>query len=490
MRSYLISRNHAGWPLRLGTALGLILALPAVAGCDECETTRDCPPGRICVAGQCRSTSSLDTSTQDDTLVDPDGPTDTIPDTEPETVSDPLPDTAMDSTPLDVDPEVIPDESFEEIVEDLPVFECWVHTDCNDSNVCTDDYCSPARFCTFIPARDGMECGDDLFCNGIEVCETGVCAADIAACDDGNPCTGATCTEGSDGPVCSYSDAADGTSCDNGLFCDGPDACHDGDCVSGPQPCPRYHDNPCMHWVCDGASSSCTEEPVANGLPCPDGDACDGQEACTDGACTDAASGPCDDLNFCTTDSCVPGGSGSVSCTNTPVGDGQACGVGAICSGTGRQCLAGVCTAGVSSPCTDGDICTWDRCVDDGSGSPSCSSETAVFETVGCGDVLAGIYTLTASAEVSSYGGCGSGLFGPETVLMFSAASAPSSVRVTYAPSYAHGTITTLLLTDACSPATCFDSAAGTSPLFATPGATFYIVIEGFLEGDISVSCP
>lgn len=64
--------------------------------------------------------------------------------------------------------------------------------------------CDPAEICdgsallcpSDAVSPDGSACGDDLFCNGAEVCALGVClGATAPGCDDGDPCTIDGCAE-------------------------------------------------------------------------------------------------------------------------------------------------------------------------------------------------------------------------------------------------------------------------------------------------------
>src|SRR5213075_417194 len=52
------------------------------------------------------------------------------------------------------------------------------------------------------PCISGSPCGDSLFCNGVEICQSGHCAAGAAPCVDANPCTNDVCTENTD--TCSH----------------------------------------------------------------------------------------------------------------------------------------------------------------------------------------------------------------------------------------------------------------------------------------------
>jgi len=133
-----------------------------------------------------------------------------------------------------------------------------------------------------------------------------------ADCDDGNPCTSDTC-EGFAG--CSYSNDPDGTSCDDGLFCNGNESCQDGTCTGGTPPCvDQAH--------CDELADTC--------LPC-------------------IVNAECDDFNPCTMDECADD-----VCVFTPVADGTACDDGAFCTLV-DSCQSGTCV-GTGDPC--GDACT------------------------------------------------------------------------------------------------------------------------------------
>jgi cysteine-rich repeat protein len=67
--------------------------------------------------------------------------------------------------------------------------------------------------------------------------------------------------------------------------------------------------------TCTGADGSCPPDEVLDGVPCPDGDLCNGDEICQTGVCVTGAPLACDDGDSCTADSCdeVNG------CANTPI---------------------------------------------------------------------------------------------------------------------------------------------------------------------------
>jgi hypothetical protein len=62
----------------------------------------------------------------------------------------------------------------------------------SDENICTDDVCSPGSQCVHI-VRNGFFCGDDLFCNGAELCGSqGLCNIVVPPCTEGDVCDEAT----------------------------------------------------------------------------------------------------------------------------------------------------------------------------------------------------------------------------------------------------------------------------------------------------------
>jgi len=127
---------------------------------------------------------------------------------------------------------------------------------CDDTNICTDDTCSPdTGECTFIP--------------------------NVAPCDDGDLCT------------------AD-------------DACAGGFCVSG-QPVDCDDTNECTDDACDPSTGNCSSTP--NTATCDDGNACTVADSCSGGICVSGSEFSCDDGNICTDDSCDPL---TGNCTSTP----------------------------------------------------------------------------------------------------------------------------------------------------------------------------
>ena len=133
---------------------------------------------------------------------------------------------------------------------------------------------------------DGIQVGEDA--------EEDECETD-ADCEDGNVCAVATCVGGS----CQYSNATNGTPCDDGDDCTINDACMEGACVAGSL-LNCDDSNVCTQDICSGGMC----QYINNSDPCDDGDACTIEDVCADGMCVGGSALDCDDDNMCTTDSC------------------------------------------------------------------------------------------------------------------------------------------------------------------------------------------
>jgi hypothetical protein len=333
---------------------------------------------------------------------------------------------------------------------DLDCPPCTEDDDCDDNNECTLDFCrkgiceyqdiqsacDDGLFCTAGDVCSGgrcvgkdtpcpgercdeerdacvecvldADCDDGFFCNGAERClPTGVCTAGPAPCPmgkicdedaneclscnsnadcgDGDPCTTDRCQEGG----CVHTPVADGSPCNDLLFCTRIDACFGGVCVGSGDPCPAGRtchedrntcveclldadcddDNPCTTEGCDASAAVCFRG--SNTDPCDDGLFCTVDDRCKDGVCTGlprpcaggapcneatmqcaqcADDADCDDANPCTADSCLLG-----VCRNEPGSSGKACDDGLFCTKT-SACRDGHCV-GLGAPCPVGSRC-------------------------------------------------------------------------------------------------------------------------------------
>jgi hypothetical protein len=99
---------------------------------------------------------------------------------------------------------------------------------CDDGNPCTDDSCAMASPCTH--TDNTAACNDDDACTHDDHCSAGIClGGDSVVCGASDACHDAgTCDAGSG--KCSNPWKADGTLCDDGQVCTGPDACKSGVC--------------------------------------------------------------------------------------------------------------------------------------------------------------------------------------------------------------------------------------------------------------------
>ncbi|MFO0586492.1 MAG: hypothetical protein U0441_03070 [Polyangiaceae bacterium] len=200
------------------------------------------------------------------------------------------------------------------------------------------------------------DCDDGLFCNGAEACVAGVCVAGSSACDDGVSCTADTCDEAND--TCAH--AASDALCDNGIACDGAEVCSPIlGCLSGGASCDDGVS--CTDDFCDLGSGQCVH--VKNDNACQDGLFCDGVEVCDpmNGApgtgCVAGLAVGCDDGIACTADACDEAAKG---CAHTP--NSALCDDGMFCNGA-EVCVLGLgCQAGAPVGCDDGRSCTIDAC--------------------------------------------------------------------------------------------------------------------------------
>jgi serine protease len=101
------------------------------------------------------------------------------------------------------------------------------------------------------------------------------------------------------GPACSID-----ADCDDGLYCNGAEACVAGTCKTGTAVECSALSNQCNDGVCDETLDSCVAQPKPNGTSCDDGLYCNVGETCQAGACTGGSARSCDDGKTCTTDSC------------------------------------------------------------------------------------------------------------------------------------------------------------------------------------------
>jgi hypothetical protein len=223
---------------------------------------------------------------------------------------------------------------------------------CNDNNTCTTDTCVPLTGCAHV--NNVLSCNDGLFCNGLDQCSGGTCSIHTS-----NPCPGPdgdsncaeSCNEATD--TCNAPDP-NGSACNDGTFCNGADTCAAGSCTGhAGNPCPGADGDGNCAESCNEAADNCTA-PDPNGSTCTDGLFCNGADTCSGGACAAHVGNPCpgaDGDGNCA-ESC---NEAADNCT-APDPDGSTCTDGLFCNGA-DTCSSGACAAHVGDPCpgADGD---------------------------------------------------------------------------------------------------------------------------------------
>lgn len=211
----------------------------------------------------------------------------------------------------------------------------------SDGNPCTADTCDPLGGVSHTPVAAGSNCSDGNVCNGSETCNgAGSCAAGTpVAVDDGNPCTTDACdaTAG-----VTHAPVAAGFSCADADVCNGSETCNaSGACQPG-QPLDFDDQNPCTVDGCHPVLGV-QNTPAAAGTSCSDGLLCNGEEQCDENAtCDSGVPTVIDDGDPCTFDQC----SESQGVTHQLVAAGTACGDGDVCNGTETCDSSGSCMPG------------------------------------------------------------------------------------------------------------------------------------------------
>ena len=185
--------------------------------------------------------------------------------------------------------------------------------------------------------------------------DSGICAVNGAACDDGNACTtGDQCAGGQckgSAKLCDDGLACTTDSCDPAKGCAisvGAGLCAvDGTCPAAGAIKPG---NPCL--VCDPAKDGVGWSNAATA--CDDNSVCTLGDTCANGACGGTALN-CDDKNPCTVDTCDTKLGCQHAAASGPCDDGNPC-------TSGDYCAANLCHGATATDCDDKDICTLNKC--------------------------------------------------------------------------------------------------------------------------------
>lgn len=262
---------------------------------------------------------------------------------------------------------------------------------CDAPVTCTVATCDPVSGCGTAPAT-GTTCDDGNPCTDQDQCTAGNCAGTPRSCAAIDAChTAGVCNPNTG--ECSAPEVSSGTFCNDGLFCNGIDICQSGVCTHGGNPCANGPecantcdedddicagaaglpcgfdpDQPCSGGQCNG-EGQCVPMPMPD-VTCDDGDACTTADHCDAGQCTGVARS-CLAPDDCHLDGVCNPDTGT--CVNPTALDGTGCGT------DGRLCTHDTCSGGVCQHVADDALC------DDGTCSTgTCLPDDAGADARGC----------------------------------------------------------------------------------------------------------
>ncbi len=225
--------------------------------------------------------------------------------------------------------------------------QCLQDSQCTTSPRLTCDTSSG----TCVQCLSDFQCSDGLFCDGVESCNssTGLCQAGTppsctkkcfrgtspgaicttdAGCGAGGKCLGfcselrATCVQ------CDHDAGYANGGCDDGAYCNGPEACQSDNCVAGAAPnCRR-----CVGGIDDTAGCATNADCASPGTCTGSASYCDEANDRCQVCLTDAH---CDDGLFCTSDDCTQLGNppNALKVCNNQRDPDRFCDNGLVCDG-------------------------------------------------------------------------------------------------------------------------------------------------------------
>ncbi len=227
-----------------------------------------------------------------------------------------------------------------------------------------------------------------------------------------------------------------GVPCNDGNLCTSDDVCDNGQCLGNPQLCEDV--NPCTIDTCVPQTGACKHKPGPTGAFCSDGDRCTVGDLCVAGSCLVGQINACD----CASDADCAVQDSADLCTAKHLCVNKFCILGpapAPCAPSSEPCKSNVCdpTSGkcglvnfaMSSPCSDGNVCTWpDLCKDGACASTlihcddsnpctddSCVPGASTGSGAGCKHVNNAAFCddgdICTSGEHCGSGACGNGTF-------------------------------------------------------------------------------
>jgi hypothetical protein len=241
--------------------------------------------------------------------------------------------------------------------------------------------------CEVVPSADGTACDDGLFCTVGETCQQGVCGN-----GEPNPCGETDCLAGvcsEQARQCLLTPRKNGTQCNvQGDACAVGATCQSGECVGTPKDCsfaPGIDE--CHVGACDPATGACEIAPGNDGAPCHAQLSCAVDQTCWKGACQGGKSVNhgvySTDKTACHESICNPI-DGSTTDQAVPIG--AACDLG---NGSGFECVTGTCaqsgscqpvvTVGASCASAEDD-CSYGTCNPESFCGPSPTNEGAACD--------------------------------------------------------------------------------------------------------------
>jgi hypothetical protein len=240
--------------------------------------------------------------------------------------------------------------------------------------------CDPASgTCSNPNATDGTACIDGLICTQTDTCQGGTCVgSNPIVCQPLDAChVAGVCLE----PIgCTNPAAPDGTTCNDGNACTQADRCLSGSCAGALVNCPQP-DQCHLAGSCDPVSGACTNQAVADGTGCDDGNPCTSNDACTAGVCKPGPLVTCPPSDQCHgAGVCIPA---LGTCSNPTLADSTPCDDGNPCT-MADSCSAGVCVSGPPVTCDAVDDCHLPGTCDGNTGvcssppNPSCTTAPVI----------------------------------------------------------------------------------------------------------------
>jgi hypothetical protein len=207
---------------------------------------------------------------------------------------------------------------------------------CDDGSSCTtNDVCAGA-VCQGQEKADGERCDDGDLCTTADLCARGACVGEVVECDgSGDQCNLGVCDPRSGACVARPKPA--GEPCSDGDYCTLNDACSNGLCVASERVDCSGQETECLSAVCDPLSGACLRAPRPDGQFCDSDESACTQERCEEGACVIAQTVRCDLL--CNDGLCDPE---TGRCTGEPLADGTPCDDQDACT-QNNTCRGGVC---------------------------------------------------------------------------------------------------------------------------------------------------